>query len=244
MFTKLEALWQINHDITRHFDLDYVLFDLVFLILYVLALIKQRRWAALRMGGICSVVMYLIDGVGWYLSGVREYGISAPWQKHAIDFMMDVSYGMVAFSWVWIAFQRRSVADVAFWTTLLFGGWLLVPFVSRWLHVNDQPVMTVRHMQSQVWLQITVVAVGYILLLLLKVDFGTMCYVFWIGCMLAFMMEFSLFVSKIRPTDVKVLVYETLVLTNQGIPYLWVIKEKILPAVQVRWAMRQMPTEG
>ena len=53
------------------------------------------------------------------------------------------------------------------------------------------------------------------------------------------MMEFSLFVSKIRPTDIKVLAYETLVLTNQGIPYLWVIKEKVLPAVQTRWAMRQ-----
>ena len=53
MFNKLRALWQINQDITRHFDLDYVLFDLIFLILYVLVLIKQRRRAALRVGGIC-----------------------------------------------------------------------------------------------------------------------------------------------------------------------------------------------
>lgn len=36
---------------------------------------------------------------------------------------------------------------------------------------------------------------------------------------------------SIRPPSVPVLVYETLVLTNQGVPYLYVIRDRILPAV-------------
>lgn len=43
MLAKLRTLWEINHDITRHFDLDYILFDLGFLCIYVLVLIRQRR---------------------------------------------------------------------------------------------------------------------------------------------------------------------------------------------------------
>lgn len=226
-----KRLLQINHDITRHFQFDYILFDAIFLAVYIVVLIKQKRFSALKVGGLCSIAMYIIDGIIWHATRVREYVISAPWIKHPTDFMMDISYGIVAFSWVWIAFERRSLQDILFWTTLLFGGWLLVPFASRLFPIRDEPITTIRHMQSQVWVQIAVVAIGYALLFALKYDLKTVLYTFWLGCMLAFMMEFSLFVSKIRPTDVRVLVYETLILTNQGIPYLWVVKDKILPVL-------------
>jgi hypothetical protein len=52
------------------------------------------------------------------------------------------------------------------------------------------------------------------------------------------MMEFSLLVTGVRPPKVDVLVYETLILTNQGIPYLYVIREKILP-----WLVRDRVQE-
>ena len=50
------------------------------------------------------------------------------------------------------------------------------------------------------------------------------------------MMEFSLLVSGIRPANLTLLAYETLILTNQGIPYLYVIKTKILPLLSRRTA--------
>ena len=232
MLANLRKLLEINHDITRHFDLDYIVLDAVFLVIYTALLIRAKRWAALRVGGICAVLMYLIDGVAWYATGVREYVLPARWLKHPVDFMMDFSYGLAAFSWVWIAFERRSAQDVLAWTAALFGGWLAVAVLSQWLPLLLQvPITTVRHMSGQVPVQIGVVVGGYLLLAVLRYDVGTLLYVFWVGCMLAFMMEFSLFVAGIRPTDVKVLIYETLILTNQGIPYLFVIRDKVAPAL-------------
>jgi hypothetical protein len=144
----------IDHDITRHFQFDYLVSDVAFVALYIVLLVRRERLQALKAGLISATFMYVIDGVIWTATGVREYGISAPWIKHPTDFMMTISYGIVGFSWVWIAFDRESWRDVAFWTIVLFVGWLVVPAMSHLVPLNDDPVTTVRHMQSQVWVQI------------------------------------------------------------------------------------------
>ena len=232
----LRKLFEIDHNITRHFELDYLLFDTLFLIIYVLLLLKRRRYDALKAGLVCGALFYLIDGVIWYGTGVREYALPAPWIKYPVDFMMDISYGIVAFGWVWLAFDRKRASDVAFWTLLLFAGWLLVPLASRLIPLLDGQVTTVRHMQRQVVVQIVVVIAGYLLLVVLNYRFKTILYVLWIGTALSFMMEASLFVAGIRPPSVQVLIYETLILTNQGVPYLFVIRDKVLPALRGREA--------
>ena len=228
----IRQLFHIDHSITRHFQFDYLILDAVFLAVYVLILARQRRYAALRAGIICGLLFYLIDGVIWYQTGVREYALPAPWVKHPTDFMMDISYGIVGFGWVWIAFERRSRRDVAFWTVLLFSGWIAIPVLSKLIPLMVQPIMTVRHMQSQVWIQIVVVLAGYVMLIVLGYPWRTIGYVLWVGCMLSFMMESALLVSGVRPPSIKVLIYETVILTNQGIPYLYVIRDKILPALR------------
>jgi hypothetical protein len=238
MSDVIGAILQINKDIARRFEFDYILFDALFLGIWVALLVWQKRSGPLRVGIVCAVIVYVIDGVIWTAVGIREYGIPAPWVKLPVDFMMDVSYGMIAFSWVWIAFERKSAQDVVLWTALLFAGWLIIPFASRWISLVDAPINTVRHMSSRVWLHISVVLIGYAALLALGYDAKAIAYVFWVGCMLAFMMEFSLLVSGIRSPSLGLLAYETLILTNQGIPYLYVIKERILPVMTKRAAQR------
>jgi hypothetical protein len=239
MSDLIQTILELNQNVARNFEFDYILFDALFLAIWVALLIWQKRFGPLKAGLILAVIVYLIDAIIWTRTGVREYGIPAPWFKHPVDFMMDVSYGIVAFSWVWIAFERRSFRDVAFWTILLFVGWLILPFASRWISLVDIPIMTNRHMSSRVWLHVTVVVVGYVALIVLGYDWKTILYVFWAGCMLAFAMEFPLFVSGIRPTGVTFLIYETLILTNLGVPYLYIIETKILPLLSRRLAARK-----
>ena len=116
-----------------------------------------------------------------------------------------------------------------FWTAILFGGWLLIPFLSRWIPLFDAPIMTVRDMSPRVWLHVTLVVVGYAALFILKFPWKTILYVFCVSCTLSFAMEFSLLVSGVRPFNIPLLIYETIVLTNMGIPYVFIFKERILP---------------
>jgi hypothetical protein len=230
---------EINESIMRRFQADYLVFDAIFLAVWIVLLVRHKRYRPLVAGLVCGFLFYLIDGVIWVSTGVRNYELPAHWVRFPVDFMMDVSYGIVAFSWAWIAFERKSVRDVTFWTALLFGGWLAIPFASRWIPLIDAPVMTVRDMSSRVWLHITAVVVGYALLFFLGYDWKTVLYVFCVGCMLAFMMEFSLLVAGIRSFNIALLVYETLILTNMGVPYFFIIKDKLVPLLG-----RRAPAEG
>jgi hypothetical protein len=235
----IDVILDINESITRRFEIDYLLFDTVFMVLWILLLVRRKRFEALWVGLICGLVFYAIDGIIWTATGVREYELPVAWLKFPVDFMMDVSYGIVAFGWAWLALERTSARDVAFWTALLFGGWLLIPFLSRWTPLIDAQVVTVRHMANRVWLHIAVVVIGYVLLLALGYGFERVRYIFGVGCMLAFMMEFSLLVSGIRTFNLKLLAYETLILTNMGIPYLYIIRDRILPVMSGKTTARK-----
>ena len=108
--------------------------------------------------------------------------------------------------------------------------------------VSDHPQLSMallRHMASQVWLQIVVVLAGYVMLAWLRYDLKTILYVFSVGCALSFMMEFSLLMTRVRPQSVRVLIYETLVLTNQGVPYFFVIRDRIVPWIARGLAARR-----
>jgi len=225
----VKVILDLNESITRRFEIDYLLFDTIFMAVWIYFLLRNKRRGPLFVGLICGLAFYAIDGIIWTATGVREYELPAAWLKFPVDFMMDISYGIVGFGWAWIAFERKSTRDVLLWTALLFGGWLIVPFASKLIPLIDSQVMTVRHMASRVWLHIAVVVIGYAGLLALGFSFKRALYVFWIGCMLAFMMEFSLLVAGIRTFSLKLLAYETLILTNMGIPYLAIIRERILP---------------
>jgi hypothetical protein len=239
----IKIILEINESITRRFQIDYLLFDTLFMIAWIVLLLRHKRREPLYVGLICGLVFYAIDGIMWTATGVREYELPSAWLKFPVDFMMDVSYGVVGFGWAWIALERRSVRDVAFWTALLFGGWLLVPLLSRWAPLIEAPVVTVRNMAGRVWLHIAAVVAGYAALLALGYSLRRALHVFWVGCMLAFMMEFSLLVTGVRSFDLKLLVYETLILTNMGIPYLYIIQDRIVPLLSSKATARKAVSE-
>jgi len=50
----LDLILHVDHDITRHFECDYILFDALFLALYVTLSIRRGRIAPLKAGLICA----------------------------------------------------------------------------------------------------------------------------------------------------------------------------------------------
>ena len=220
----------LNHDVIRIFDLDYLIFDFIFLLTFLFILIKQKKKIPIYVGILCGILFLIIDGIFWWYTGIRE--IEPSNVKIYVDFMMDFSYGLLAFSWVMIMFERNNIKEIVLWTLFLYGGWLLIASLSQILPLIDLEIITIRHMQSLRVAEITTVVCGYLLLVILRYNYKTILFIFWVGFMLSFMMESYLLITNIRPSGFDLLLYDSLILTNQGIPYLFVIFDKIIPKIR------------
>lgn len=223
-------LSKINHDVIRIFDFDYLIFDFIFLLIFLTVLIINKKKIPIYVGFVCGILFLIIDGIIWWNAGIREIDPSNT--KIYVDFMMDFSYGLLAFSWVMIMFERNSIKEILLWTLFLYGGWLLIASLSQILPLIDLEIITIRHMQSLRVVEIATVVCGYLLLIFLRYNYKTILFIFWVGFMLSFMMESYLLFTQIRPSGFELLLYDSFILTNQGIPYLFVIFDKILPKLR------------
>jgi hypothetical protein len=243
----------------RRFEYDYIYIDSIFLTFWIALLIKYKKWNPLKIGVITGFLVYFIDAIIWfnvpansnYPSGtfIREYwigGVYMPrplgnyfWAKFGADFMMTISYSIFAFGWLWIMFEnfiKRNTKEVVMFTLVFFTSWLLTPFLSFWIPLNDTIVYTIRYMDSQMVIWIVNFITGYFILFLIygTNKFGSknlkiVLHVFLVGCTGAFFMEFPLLISGIRPTGILFLIYDTLLMFNQGAPYLYIAYDKVLP---------------
>ena len=76
--------------------------------------------------------------------------------------------------------------------------------------------------------QIIIVALGYGALFLLRYGLKKILFLFLVGCGIHFMMEFSLWASGIRPSSLDLLLVNTLVESNMGVPVLYIFWDKVL----------------
>ncbi len=244
-------------DVERIFQYDYIFIDAVLLGIWLIFVIKYKKWKALKASIIFSILVYIIDAIWWWNSPwgttfIREYwfdeiAVQHPFDpnifinllKLGADFMMTISYSLYAFTWLWIMFENFEKTDrkeIFLFTCLFFGFWLILPWISLIFPIYDLPVRTVRHMDTQLVAWIANVFIGYAILALI---YGTnkfksknpkiILYVFIIGCTESFFMEFPLFLAGIRPINIGFLFYEIFFLFNQGAPYLYLLYDKIFP---------------
>ena len=243
----------------RRFEYDYIFIDGIFLTFWIGLLVKYKKWKPLKFGVVTGLIVYFIDAVVWfntlanafYPPGtyIREYWIGGTyiprplgnyfWPKFGADFMMTLSYAMFAFGWLWIMFEnftKRNFKEITRFTTIFFTSWLIIPFLSFAIPLNDTLVRSVRYMDTQMVVWIINFFVGFIILYYIygTNKFGSknpkiVLYVFLVGCTGAFFMEFPLLISGIRPTGVLFLIYDTLLMFNQGAPYLYIAYDKVMP---------------
>ena len=260
----LNTVFESFNQAIRNFEYDYIFIDSIFLTIWIAILVKYKKWNPIKFGIVTGFIIYFIDTIVWfnlpagsnYPSGtfIREYWIggvymSRPlsnyfWPKFGADFMMTFSYSMFAFGWLWIMFEnfiKRNAKEVLLFTLIYFGSWMLIPFLSFWLPLNDTIVDSVRYMDTQMVAWVINIFVGYFILFLI---YGTnkfksknpkiILLVFIVGCTNGFFMEFPLLISGIRPTGALYLLYGVVFMFNQGAPYLYIAYDKVLPWLIVK----------
>ncbi len=255
----LNTVFESFNEAIRRFDYDYIYIDSIFLAIWLGFLIKHKKGNAIKFGIFTGFVTYLIDAIVWWNSPagnnypigtmIREYwigGVQVPqtlgiyfWPKFGADFMMTFSYSLFAFGWLWIMFEnyvKRNFKEILLFTGMIFGFWLVTPFLSNLITLDDTLVISIRHMDTQMITWTVNFIVGYTLFFVIYVsgkfrkrDLKLFGYVFLLGCLGAFFMEFPLFISGIRPTGIAFLLYDTLLMFNQGAPYLYILYAEIFP---------------
>jgi hypothetical protein len=220
--------------VIRVFGIDYIYLDLVFLAVFTVLLAVNKKKIPLLAFILGGVVIFIIDWLFWmqvfkirtlslppeFLSFLPQY-----WAETLFMFWFSMSYGLM-FAWMFLMFDKKNNRFA--WTALLFGGWLSIAFLSQFLQINDNLIETVRLMKSSRIKQIIIVALGYGALFLLKYRLKKILYLFLVGCGIHFMMEFSLWISGIRPSSLDLLLVNTLVESNMGVPVLYIFWDKVL----------------
>ena len=222
------------YDVVRSFGIDYIFFDIAFLALFIFLLAKSKAKIPIVAIFIGGLINFLIDWGIWYkLTDIREISISntfLPFLSLGLKVFVffvwfSISYGL-EYAWVFLMFDKK--ANKIKWTVILFSGWILVAFLSQLVPLNDANIITIRHMGSlRIW-RIVIVLVGYLLLLILGYKWKKIGCLFLIGFAVHFMMEFSLLITGIRPGSSLILLENSLVEFNMGMPIFYLFYDKIL----------------
>ena len=216
------------YDVIRNFGADYILFDLIFLAIFIFLLIRYKKkipLLAFFVGGLA--INFVIDWGIWLHTGIREISLPFDFLGSLVFFFIwfSLSYG-VEYAYVFLMFDKKS--NKFRWTALVLIGWLLVAFLSQFLTINDSPITVIRHMSDLRLLRVGLVLLGYGLLLVFRYDWKKIVYLFFVGFMVHFMMEFSLLLTGIRPGSFLILLENSLIEFNMGVPFFYLIYDKYL----------------
>jgi len=216
------------YDVIRNFGVDYILFDLIFVAIFLFLLVRYNKKIPLLvffLGGLG--INFLVDWGIWLHTGIREISLPSNFLGGVFLFFIwfSLTYG-VEYAYVFLMFEKKS--NKLGWTALVLFGWLSVAFLSQFFSINDSAITVVRHMEDLRFLRIILVLIGYSLLFIFKYDWKKIAYLFFVGFAIHFMMEFSLLVNGIRPGSFLILLENSLIEFNMGIPFFYLLYDKFL----------------
>lgn len=218
----------MDYIVARELNYLYIYLDIIFLFILGIILIKSNRKMAFWFGIAGALLYFIVDYGGFYLLlGTREVE-----GANTMLFLLwlSTSYGFTNFVWIWLFLDKDK--SIIKWSALIIGGWLIVAFVSQSFGTNFNTINISRMTGSYHWFMLAVLIFGYLFLIyknwgksnLLKM----ILYLAFIGIVVQFSWEAVLLISGIRPLGLNPLLFNSLLETNLGMPYLFLIYKVLM----------------
>jgi hypothetical protein len=214
----------------RTFNTLYIWLDLAWLAVFAAVLLSRRRYAALLAGLAAGAVYFLVDyGVFYLLLGTRSVqGASPFWLLLWLSF----SYGLTNLAWIWLLLDRDGHALE--WSVLVIAGWLAVAFLSQGFGARFPPIAIRRGTSSYHGVMALILLAGYLILVARNLgakgqagDRVDLLRLLAIGIGVQFAWEAVLLLAGIRPPGLRPLIIDSLLETNLGMPYFYLIHRAI-----------------
>lgn len=210
----------------------YIWLDVLFLLFLLGVLLFTRRYQAAVAGLLGGILYFIVDYGGFYLLlHTRTVTGADPFW---FLLWLSMSYGFTNFVWIWLWLDRDGHALE--WSLLIIAGWLTTALLSQNFGGSFGEISISRGTAGYHGIMALVLFVGYALLAVHNIRAPreqrvNLPWILAIGILVQFGWEFVLAVTGIRNQSLQTLLVNSLLETNLGLPYLYLIHR----AVTRRW---------
>jgi len=206
----------------------YIYLDIIWLLAYAAILIYKRRYLAVIAGAAGGLIYFAVDyGIFYLALNTRIITGADPFW---FLLWLSMSYGFTNFAWIWLLLDKDGKAVE--WSTLTIAGWVAVAFLSQNFGAAFPVVSIQRGTTIYHGIMALILLAGYTYLILKNLKSKPAAKVnilqlLAIGIGVQFSWEFVLLISNIRPTGFLPLIVNSLIETNLGMPYLYLIHRAV-----------------
>ncbi len=218
----------------RIFNFLYVYLDIAWLLALLVIFIIKKRYIAIIAGLIGSLIYFIVDyGIFYLALGTRSVAGAEP---ASLLLWLSISYGFTNFAWIWLWLDRDGYALE--WSLLIITGWFTTALLSQNFGSSFATISIQRGTSSYHGVMAAIMLAGYAILILKNIRAGSqnnqtnakrinILWILAIGILVQFSWEAVLLITGIRPTGIMPLIVDSILETNLGLPYLYLIHNAI-----------------
>ena len=227
----------MDYTVARTFSSLYIGLDIAWLLIIAGLLLFFKKRQALIAGISAGVLYFLVDyGIFFHFLGTRHVeGANPLW----FLLWLSRSYGFTNFVWIWLLLDRDS--HIIEWSLLPILGWITIGLLSQNFGSGFDEISISRGTGSYHGVMALILCIGYLLVIVRNLQGKGKVSILWlmaIGIGVQAAWESSLIVSGIRPPMWQPILFNSLIETNLGIPYVYFLhkyfnarwKEDLSPA--------------
>jgi hypothetical protein len=203
----------------------YVYLDCTWLVIYAAILLWRRKYRACLVGLLGGLLYFLVDyGIFFSVLHTRVVTGANPFW---FLLWLSLSYGFTNMAWVWLLLDTDGHRIE--WSLLTVSGWLAVAFMATSYGTAFPMIHIQRGTQAYHGAMALILAVGYSVLILRNLSATqprvNLLRLLAIGVGVQASWELVLLLTGVRPPGAAPLIVNSLLETNLGMPYLFLIHE-------------------
>lgn len=208
-----------DHIVQREVNPSIILFDTLAVLIWLTALIQNKRWIALSFSTIGFALYYFIDAVVW-MTWMKNRSIESALNPYLVQVWLQLGPGVIHPSFVCLMLEGtfgpyRQKIRREFWCVLFVGVQFVPALMQQSIHF-DGIIRISRDMNLQRWMFVLLTVIGYLYLISQRVSVPSLWKLFLICVTVEGCFELSLFISGIRKASFQTMIMDAIVEFNVG----------------------------